>query len=164
MPPLVIYSSIYNNHEWWSSISISKLTPKMQNSLYSYRTVMWLQHCINYFYVRSGKTSSQEIRLRFLIPIFSGFLHKWVQESLPPKYIKKADSELTIHSVTLWIPNIETGGFHVARKYIPPFIFKPKCRLRSCWTWSTFYKRRVGQRTTMMSHLVDFLFLCSKHY
>ena len=164
MPPLVIHSSIYNNYKWWSSISVSKLTPKMQTSLYSYRTVTWLWHYIDYFYVRSGKTSSQVIRLKFLIPIFSVFLHKWVQESLPPKHIEKADSELTIHSITLWIPNIETGGFHVARKYIPPFIFKPKCRLCSCWTWSTFYKRQVGQRITVMSHPVNFHFLCSKHY
>lgn len=166
LPPLVIYSGIYNNHKWWFATSTSKLTPKKCKTVYILRG----QSCgydiifTIFMWGLGRQASSQMLRMKFLITIFSVFLHRWVQESLSPKYTEKADSELTIHSVTLWIPDIEAGGFHVARKDIPPFIFKPKCRLCSCWTWSTFYRRQMGQRITIKSHPDNFLFLCSKHY
>lgn len=118
----------------------------MQNSyIVSYRKFIWLWHHIYYFQVRAGRqASSLMTRLKSSIPMFSMFLKSWVRESLLPKCISWADSELTVHSVTLWISDIEAGRFHVARKDIPPFIFKPKCRLRSCWTLSTFYRRQAG--------------------
>lgn len=126
------------------NIYLKANSKKMQNSLYCYRKVSWLWHHIYYFHVRAGRqTHSQQIGMKSLIPIFGMILERWVQESLWPKDIPGADSELTIHSITLWIPNIKAGSFHVARKDIPPFIFKPKRRLHSCWTWPTFYERQV---------------------